>query len=164
MSLASPRVCPDADLPAAHRAALDATEPIMVPVDLYADDRGWSIMNQFQGVLAPEGQINVSIMYPGVVKAWHRHRRQTDFFLGLHGNLKAGVHRDDGTSWLTYLGEKRPQILIIPPTLWHGLATVGPESAGLLYYINRRYDPSSPDEERRPWDDVDGFPWDVQFR
>ncbi len=32
-------------------------------------------------------------------------------------------------------------------------------SAGLLYYVTHAYDAEHPDEHRRPWDSVEGFPW-----
>jgi len=155
----------DKPLAEAYRQALDKREPILVPVPVYADDRGWSLMNQFQQVLAPEGQVNYSVMYPQVIKAWHRHQEQTDFWLVLHGHLKMGVHREgDKRSWITVVGEKHPAVLIIPPTLWHGAATVGPKSAGLLYYVTKRYDPANPDEQRCAHDAIAGFPWQVQNR
>jgi dTDP-4-dehydrorhamnose 3,5-epimerase len=158
----SPRVA-HGDPAAAYRGALEATEPVFISATLYADDRGWSMMNQLKGVLAPEGQVNFSVQYPGVIKAWHRHRLQTDFWICLTGHIKVGVHREeDGRSWLAVIGEKRPGVLIIPPTLWHGAATVGDTPAGLLYYVTRAYDPQSPDEERRPFDSIDGFPWQVR--
>jgi dTDP-4-dehydrorhamnose 3,5-epimerase len=103
-------------------------------------------------------------MHPGVVKAWHRHREQTDFWLALEGHLKAGVHRDDGRTWQAVVGRMRPGVLIVPPPLWHGAATVGNEPCGLFYYVTRAYDPKSPDEERRPFDAVEGFPWGVEHK
>ena len=142
--------------------ATEHREPVFVPADVFADDRGWSMMNQLQGVMTPQGQVNYSVMYPGVIKAWHRHAKQTDFWITLKGNVKAGVHRpDDDAQWLIVMGEKRPGTLIIPPPLWHGLATVGPESAGLLYYVTHAYDPQQPDEERRAFDALPEFPWQV---
>ncbi|XAL98237.1 hypothetical protein OT109_11570 [Phycisphaeraceae bacterium D3-23] len=139
--------------------------PRFVPQSIFADDRGWSYMNQFVGVLRPEGQVNYSVMYPGVVKAWHRHHKQTDFWMVLHGHLKLGVHNEKtGESWVKVIGEKAPGIAIVPPTLWHGGATVGPDNAGLLYFVTHQYDPQNPDEDRRDWDSVEGFPWDVQFK
>jgi len=149
---------------AAYRECLEQNEPRFVPAAVFVDDRGWSIMNQLQGVLTPEGQINYSTMYPGVVKAWHRHRRQTDFWLCVSGHLKVGVHRDDGRSWQAVVGEKRPGVVIIPPPLWHGAATVGHLPSGLLYYVTEAYDPRNPDEERRPHDSVEGFAWAVKHR
>ena len=152
----------------AHKHAIEQASPLFVPVSVYTDDRGWSIMNQLQGVMTPEGQINYSVQYPGVVKAWHRHKKQTDFWLCLSGHIKVGVHRDDGETggetWMGVIGEKRTGIVVVPPTLWHGAATVGHTPAGLLYYVTHAYDPANPDEERRAFDSVDGFPWHAQHR
>jgi dTDP-4-dehydrorhamnose 3,5-epimerase len=144
----------------AHEAAKAGMEPVFVPVTPYADDRGWSLMNMLQGVLGPAGQVNYSVQYPGIVKAWHRHDKQTDFWMCLNGHLKAGVYREtDGAAWMIVMGEKRPGVLLIPPPLWHGAACVGPTPAGLLYYVTHGYDPANPDEHRRPWDSVESFPW-----
>ncbi len=150
---------------AAQELALDLCEPVFLPIDTYADDRGWSFMNQLQGVLSSEGQINFSVQYSGVIKAWHRHKLQTDFWICLHGNLKAGVFREyDQQAWQIVMGEKRPGVLVIPPSLWHGAAAVGSTNAGLLYYVTHAYNPKCPDEERRSADSIRDFPWGVQHR
>lgn len=150
----------DGPVAEAYEAAQKEREPLLVPQRLFADDRGWSLMNQLQGVMSPEGQVNFSVQYPGVVKAWHRHARQTDFWICLHGHIKVGVHRaEDERSWMAVIGEKQPGVLVIPPPLWHGAATVGDERAGLLYYVTKAYDPQEPDEERRAFDSIPGFPW-----
>lgn len=152
-------------LEAAFAQAKELVEPIFVPVPAHVDDRGWSLMNQMQGVLSPSGQVNYSVQNPGVIKAWHRHQKQTDFWLCVMGHLKVGVHREsDGRSWLIVVGERRPGVVIIPPPLWHGAATVGLEPAGLLYYLTHQYDPAHPDEDRRGHDTIEGFPWAVQHR
>ncbi|HYE02503.1 MAG TPA: hypothetical protein VD963_04635 [Phycisphaerales bacterium] len=159
-----PRVL-QGDLAAAFQSARAQHEPVFVPQQLFVDDRGWSLMNQLHGVLGSEGQINYSCQNPGVIKAWHRHALQTDFWVCLSGHIKVGVHREqDGESWSLVIGEKRPGVLIIPPPLWHGAATVGAEPAGLLYYVTRAYDAANPDEERRAYDSVRGFPWQTQHR
>ena len=146
-------------LPQAFRAAKEAREPVFIGAALFADDRGWSVMNQLQGVMSPDGQINYSVMYPGVVKAWHRHALQTDFWLCLHGHLKVGAHREeDGKSWIAVIGEKRPGVVVIPPPLWHGAATVGDTQAGLLYYVTHAYTPHKPDEDRRAHDRIRSSP------
>jgi dTDP-4-dehydrorhamnose 3,5-epimerase len=157
-----PRSMPG-DVVAAFDFARESHEPVFVPQQLYADDRGWSLMNQLQGVLRPEGQVNFSCQYPGVIKAWHRHAKQTDFWVCLTGHIKVGVHREeDGASWCAVIGERRPGVMIIPPPLWHGAATVGDAPAGLLYYVTLAYDPKNPDEDRREYDSVRGFPWGVR--
>ncbi|MCP3904384.1 MAG: hypothetical protein GY715_12210 [Planctomycetes bacterium] len=140
-------------------------EPIFIPVTPHVDDRGWSLMNLLAGAMSERGQINYSVQHPGVVKAWHRHDRQTDFWCCVHGHLKVGVHREeDEQSWQLVIGEQRPGVVVIPPPLWHGAATVGAEPAGLLYYVTERYDPDAPDEHRRPHGSVAGFPWRTRHR
>ena len=147
----------------AFAAAHADAEPLFVPAQVFADDRGWSVFNQMAGVMSPQGQINYSVMYPGVIKAWHRHAKQTDFWMGGAGMLKVGVFReDDGQAWLGFLGEKTPGVLVIPCPLWHGCATVGHTPAGLIYYVDQTYDPKAPDEERRAHDSIAGFPWGVR--
>lgn len=149
----------------AFARATDNQEPLFLPVAVFTDDRGWSIMNLLHGVLSPQGQINYSTMHPGVIKAWHRHQHQTDFWLCLTGHLKAGIYRDDDArAWMIVIGERRPGVLIIPPMLWHGVATVGPDSSGLLYYVTHAYNADSPDEQRRPHDSFPGFPWQTQHQ
>ena len=138
---------------------------MFVPIVPHVDDRGWSLMNQLQNVLSERGQINYSLIWPGVVKAWHRHQHQSDFWLVLHGHVKVGVQRDgDDKRWMMVTGEKRPGILVIPPTLWHGMATVGSQPAGLLYYVTRQYNPDQPDEERRDVNALPDFPWQTEHR
>ena len=51
----------------AYEQSIDRLEPIFVPVPVFADDRGWSLMNMLLGVLEAKGQINFSVQYPDVV-------------------------------------------------------------------------------------------------
>ena len=155
----------DGSLVDAFARAKEVVEPIFVPTKYFADDRGYSLMNQMQGVCSAQGQVNFSTQYPGVVKAWHRHHLQTDFWMCLVGHIKVGMYRqDDHTAWSIVIGEKNPGTVIIPPTLWHGAATVGPTPAGLLYYVTHAYNPQQPDEERCQPDAFAGFPWEVEHK
>lgn len=164
MKIEAVKDCNEAFAPAWEKAKA-TVEPVFVPVKPFADDRGWSLMNLMQGVMTHDGQINYSVMYPGVIKAWHRHHKQTDFWLCPMGHIKVGVHNEEtGRTWQIVIGPMRPGILIIPPTLWHGGASVGHEPAGLLYYVTHSYDPKQPDEDRRAYDSVQGFPWQVQHK
>jgi dTDP-4-dehydrorhamnose 3,5-epimerase-like enzyme len=163
MKTLSPKVWHTSDLPAAWEHAKANNEPVFVPAQLFTDDRGWSMMNQMQGVMGPQGQINFSVQYTGVVKGWHRHALQTDFWICLQGHIKVGVFREtDNVAWLLVIGEKRPGVMVIPPPLWHGAATCGDTPAGLLYYVSHAYNPQKPDEDRRAHDSVVGFPWGVR--
>jgi dTDP-4-dehydrorhamnose 3,5-epimerase len=157
------RMFAGSDLTAAWEHAKQMVEPVAVRAAYFADDRGYSLMNQMQGVMSPAGQINYSVQYPGVIKAWHRHALQTDFWMCLQGHLKVGVYREsDARAWMAIVGEKNPCVVIIPPPLWHGAATVGDAPGGLLYYVTHAYNAAQPDEQRMAHDAVAGFPWGVR--
>ena len=42
----------------------------------------------------------------------------------------------------------------VPGHYWHGFKVLGNEPAVLVYFVNRLYDYSDPDEIRRPWNDT----------
>jgi len=154
-----------ASLAESFSIATEKRVPLFVPTTHFTDDRGWSLMNQMQGVMSGQGQINFSMQYPGVIKAWHRHHLQTDFWMALVGHIKVGIYdQESDKAWSIVIGEKRPGTVIIPPPLWHGAATVGNVPAGLLYYVTHSYNPDKPDEERAPHDRFTGFPWQVEHK
>ena len=116
-------------------------------------------------------QVNFSITYPGIVRAWHRHKRgQVDYFLVLKGSIKVCAYDDDiNSSTKGYLievvlSESRMQILRVPGHYWHGFKTLCCEPAYLVYFVNRLYDYTSPDEERRPWNDPTIMPITINGR
>lgn len=161
----SPPPTSTASLHESFEIAHETRTPQFVPTAHFTDDRGWSLMNQMQGVMGDQGQINFSVQYPGVIKAWHRHKLQTDFWIGLIGHLKVGIYdQENDKAWSIVIGEKRPGTVIIPPPLWHGAATVGHQPAGLLYYVTHTYNPTEPDEERAAHDAFHGFPWHVEHK
>jgi dTDP-4-dehydrorhamnose 3,5-epimerase len=100
-------------------------------------------------------QANLSITYPGTIRAWHRHLEgQIDYFICLNGAMKICAY-DDETKELDEIistGEDL-KIVRIPGQFWHGFKAIGYKSMWLLYFVNRLYDYTNPDEERRPWSD-----------
>lgn len=132
-------------------------------MNTWLDDRGFSYMNVFSE--APlEGQINYSVVFPGVIKAWHRHKHQTDYWMVLMGEAKVGLYDPEkGEARAIHVGEHNPAVIAIPPGIWHGMTALGGKPCGLLYYVTRKYDPAAPDEERAPYDAFP-FTWEVQHR
>jgi len=100
-------------------------------------------------------QANLSISYPDIIRAWHRHLRgQIDYFIVLKGSIKICIYEEE-TQELTEIistGEI-PQIVRVPGKYWHGFKVVGNQPAWLLYFVNKLYDYDDPDEERRAWND-----------
>jgi dTDP-4-dehydrorhamnose 3,5-epimerase len=116
-------------------------------------------------------QANLSVTYPGIVRAWHRHvRGQTDYFLVLSGSIKVCAYDDEeGSPTRGHLVEvvlsgDRMQILRVPEKYWHGFKVVSPQPAYLIYFVNKLYDYASPDEERRPWNDPSVIPLAINGR
>jgi len=116
-------------------------------------------------------QVNLSVTYPGVVRAWHRHARsQTDYFLVLKGSVKVCAYDDEEDSSTkghlveVVLSEDRMQLLRVPGKYWHGFKVLGHEPASLIYFVNRLYDYVNPDEDRRPWNDPNIVPVAINGR
>ena len=133
---------------------------VIKPLKRFADDRGYftEIMRKdWEDVIQDDiVQANMSVSYPGMVRAWHRHERgQVDHFLVVKGALKICAYDDDSRELdeIISAGEN-PQMVRVPGHYWHGFKVVGNKQATLIYFVNRLYDYTSPDEERRPWDDM----------
>ena len=137
----------------------------------FTDARGWSLNDIYSmtphirqpltglEMKASDFQINYSILYPGIYKAWHRHQNQDDFFCVLKGMAQVGVINKEGKAKKYFLGEHNPMVLHIEAGEWHGLTAVGNEPCGLLYLVTKRYDPNAPDEERLPYTEFVGHDW-----
>jgi dTDP-4-dehydrorhamnose 3,5-epimerase len=100
-------------------------------------------------------QANLSVSYPGMIRAWHKHHRgQIDYFLVLQGALKICAY-DDKKQELDEIisSSEKLQLVRIPGYYWHGFKNIGESTAYVIYFVNRIYDYQSPDEERRAWND-----------
>jgi dTDP-4-dehydrorhamnose 3,5-epimerase len=100
-------------------------------------------------------QTNLSTSHPGMIRAWHRHRRgQVDYFFVLKGALKICAYDETKGEIVEIIqSEDKPQIVRMPGHYWHGFKNIGGIKAILIYFVNRLYDYDNPDEERRPWND-----------
>jgi len=106
------------------------------------------------------GQVYVTTTRPGVVKAWYRHREQVDTIALVRGTVVLGIHDDRqgsptrGTTQIVAMDEEHPQLVVVPPMVWHGFQA-GPDGDALLLHVNSAaFVFDDPDEERRPFDDV----------
>ncbi|MHB1415038.1 MAG: polysaccharide biosynthesis C-terminal domain-containing protein, partial [Chloroflexota bacterium] len=68
----------------------------IVRLNPHADERGYlvEILRADDPHFIRFGQVYVSTCYPGVVKAWHCHTKQTDTFFVVKGNAKIGIFDD----------------------------------------------------------------------
>ena len=99
-------------------------------------------------------QANLSITFPGIIRAWHRHNRgQIDYFVVLNGVIKICVY-DDETRELSEIISTglNPQIVRVPGKYWHGFKALGEEHALMLNVPTELYNYKKPDEYRLPPD------------
>ena len=124
------------------------------------DERGWllEILRCDDELFQKFGQVYLTTAYPGVVKAWHLHKKQTDNFTCIHGSMKVVLY-DDRKDSPTYrevnefvIGEKNPLLISVPPFVYHGFKAIGLETAYFLSVPTEPYDYTKPDEYRLPPD------------
>ena len=114
----------------------------------FADSRGWSLNDIYGRVDGYPYQVNYSILYPGIIKAWHRHEHQDDYFCILKGMAQVGIYSDENGPEKFFIGEHNPAVVRVKAGEWHGLTAVGNEPCGLLYLVTKKFNPAEPDEER----------------
>jgi dTDP-4-dehydrorhamnose 3,5-epimerase len=124
---------------------------------LIPDERGWllEILRADEtDIFTRFGQVYVSATYPGVVKAWHYHRLQTDNFVCLSGMVKLVlVDTRDGSPTKGavnefFLGTENRLLVQVPSLVYHGWKCIGTELATVLNIPNEPYRYDQPDEYR----------------
>jgi dTDP-4-dehydrorhamnose 3,5-epimerase len=112
------------------------------------------------------GQVYFTTTYPGVVKAWHYHKKQTDHFYVIKGMVKVALYdQSKGSSTHgvvneLYLGEHCPGLLRIPPGVLHGWMCVSETEAYIVNVVSEMYNYAEPDEFRTdPHDNDIPYNW-----
>ena len=126
------------------------------PLRLVPDERGWlmEILRADDGHFEKFGQVYVSATYPGVVKAWHYHTRQVDFFACVAGMVKLVLvdTRDgsptQGTVDEFFVGEQNPQLVRVPNLVYHGWKCISPGPSLVVNVPTEPYKYDDPDEFR----------------
>lgn len=102
------------------------------------------------------GQLYATTVYPGVVKGWHYHKKQTDNFIVMKGMVKVVLYdfRKGSPTYRQinefFMGEHNFSILQIPPLVYHGFKGIGTEEAIVICCPTEVYDYKNPDEFRIP--------------
>lgn len=133
----------------------------------HPDERGrlWEILRSDDEIFQRFGQVYVTTAYPGVVKAWHAHRLQTDFFTVIAGMAKFALYdmREEsptrGEVAEFFIGRDNLQLITIPPGVYHGFKNVGRDELLALNCPTEPYNAAEPDEIRLPVD-TDQIPYD----
>jgi len=120
------------------------------------DERGrlMEILRNDDDFFIKFGQVYMTTTYPGVVKAWHLHKKQTDNVCCVHGMIKLVLYdqREDSPTFKEvnqfYLGIHNPLLVQIPADVYHGWMCVSQEEAIVVNVPTKVYNPKDPDEHR----------------
>jgi len=125
----------------------------------HADERGWlfEILRNDDELFSRFGQVYLTSIYPGIVKAWHCHADQTDNFTIVSGMGKlvlADLREDSSTRGQVNefnIGDQNRMLIQIPPMVYHGIKCIGPTTALALNCPDKPFDHDNPDEIRLPY-------------
>jgi dTDP-4-dehydrorhamnose 3,5-epimerase len=136
------------------------------------DERGrlMEVLRRDDEMFTEFGQAYITTAYPGVVKAWHFHKLQDDYFCVLVGMMKVVLYdaREGsptrGEVGEFFMGAHNPIVLRIPRGVHHGFKCISDTEALCLNIPTNTYNYANPDEYRLPahtdeipyrWDRVD---------
>lgn len=140
-------------------------------LNIIPDDRGFltEVLKFGEETFCEIKQTTYTETYPGVIKAFHWHKKQTDIWFMAKGMAQVVLYdlRKESPTHkkinVFYVGEKNYLLISIPPGVAHGYRVLGNKSIGLFYHASEPYDPGNPDEERIPFDDPEiNFNWKTQ--
>ena len=120
------------------------------------DERGrlMEMLRSDDPIFKKFGQVYMTTAYPGVVKAWHYHRLQTDHFVCVAGMMKVVLFdsREDsptkGEVNEFFIGVHNPILVQIPPLVYHGFKCVSEYEAIVINTPTEVYRYKEPDEYR----------------
>jgi len=120
------------------------------------DERGrlMEILRSDDDLFKKFGQVYMTTTYPGVVKAWHFHKKQTDNVACVHGMIKLALYdsREDSPTFQEtdefYIGVHNTILVQIPSGVYHGWMCVSAEEAIIVNIPTEVYDYIHPDEYR----------------
>jgi dTDP-4-dehydrorhamnose 3,5-epimerase len=120
------------------------------------DDRGrlMEMLRNDDDVFKQFGQVYLTVCKPGVVKGWHYHKTQTDFFVVVKGKGKIVLYdnrensKTKGEIKEVFMGKENPILLTIPPGVIHGFTAEDDEDCYIINCCTHVYNYEKPDEFR----------------
>lgn len=139
------------------------------PLKVIPDDRGrlMEILRADEPIFERFGQVYVTTAKVNVVKAWHYHKLQADYWVCLAGKARVGLYdaRPDsptrGQINEFLMTAQEPFLLKIPVLVYHGFKGADPRGESMIMNAPTvPYNHHSPDEYRHdPYDPAIPFDW-----
>jgi dTDP-4-dehydrorhamnose 3,5-epimerase len=137
----------------------------VTPLRRIADERGavLHMLRSDSDAFETFGEIYFSMVYPGAVKAWHRHERMTLNYAVPFGMVKLVCYDDRADSPTRgavselFVGELDYKLVTVPPGVWNGFKGI---SAGRALVANCATVPHDPEEITRRDPHAGDIPYD----
>jgi len=105
----------------------------IIPLKIIPDERGMilKMLRSDDPYFEKFGEIYFSVVYPGVVKGWHLHKKMTLNYAVIQGNIKLVLYderpksRTKGEIQELFLGRENYNLVKIPPMVWNGFKGIG---------------------------------------
>ncbi|MCX7717780.1 MAG: dTDP-4-dehydrorhamnose 3,5-epimerase family protein [Candidatus Sumerlaeaceae bacterium] len=123
---------------------------------VHCDERGrlMEMLRADEDLFSKFGQVYMTTAYPGVVKAWHYHRLQTDNFVCVRGMMKVVLYdarEGSPTRGIVnefFIGDHNPLLVQIPAGVYHGFKCISEHEAVVINTVTEPYNYDNPDEYR----------------
>jgi dTDP-4-dehydrorhamnose 3,5-epimerase len=120
------------------------------------DERGrlMEILRNDDAMFEKFGQVYMTTAFPGVVKGWHFHKKQSDNMAVVRGTMKIVLYdsREGSPTFGEvnefFAGVHNPILVHIPPYVYHGFKCVSQEEAIVVNTPTETYNYDDPDEFR----------------
>ena len=107
---------------------------------------------------SPIVQVNLTVTFPGRIRAWGIHQFTVDRLFAATGSLCIVCYdgrRESPTYRLVnefMLGERNQGLVVIPPGVFHGWKNIGADEATIVSMPSQLYDHDGPDRWELMWD------------
>ena len=141
----------------------------VTPLRRIPDERGavFHMLREDSSVFERFGEIYFSMVYPGVVKGWHLHKRMTLNYAVPVGMVKLVCYDDradspsKGALQEIHLGELNYSLVTIPPLVWNGFKGEGSEPALVANCATIPHDPGEI-ERMDPFENEIPYDWSLR--
>ncbi len=125
-------------------------------LNVFPDERGrlMEMLRSDDELFLKFGQVYMTTAYPGVVKGWHYHKKQTDNFVVVKGMMKVVLYdgREKSPTYKEvnefFMGKHNPILLQIPTYVYHGFKCISDTEAICINLPTEVYNYNQPDEYR----------------
>lgn len=135
---------------------------------LVTDQRGRlaEILRADENIFEKFGQVYITTANPHIVKGWHYHKMQTDYFTCVSGKIKLVLYdsRKDSKTFGRVdefiMSMDEPMLVKIPPLVYHGFKCISQNEAIMINIPTEPYNHKNPDEYRiDPYDNDISYDW-----